>query len=262
MAKAEEFESYFHERAALAEQLFRDSWREEAYLVATVALDALAQIWVHDSQRGGLRPPLAAPTTGRPSSALRMNALLDVFAPADEHAGKVAVVLFAEDMRRLRLDLAAVAQRLLDRRVETEGPPTAVTFRASPLVHLDCTVADLAQEEPELERRLLDVAQHYRYPAFAYRFLRSSAVHAGLRGARVNRFADKQPDDVVDYFPAWVGPRGDVRPISLGIGLGVLSRWVRTVVSAYVRACHDPADGFDPSSDAQAMLDRTWPKRT
>lgn len=48
MAEPGSFEQFFHNQAALAEELYQRGQRQPARLLAAVGIDALAAIWEHD----------------------------------------------------------------------------------------------------------------------------------------------------------------------------------------------------------------------
>ncbi len=254
MPTAEEFESFFHRRADLAERLHADDARTEAYLIASVALDALATI----AEAAG-----HVPANQRP--ALRLAEFVAQHADP-VLARRLAVVFVAQDMIACGpARLHPIATRLLTARAALKGPkPTEWEMRESPHAHRDADWAGLVKEEPALasETKLEAVAAEYSYPALVYRLYRCGPAHALSRGSRTSGFSRAAPDDEISYFPEWVSD-GVVRPIGLKVGLLVITGWVRKCASSYAAHCRtlggvEPAKGFDPSAESLDRLAKVW----
>lgn len=250
------FERYFHDRAELAEQLYREGWRHEAVLIASVALDALANICEHDKK------------TADVSQLDRFRGFVERYT-GDSDARKIAVVFLAEDMLRFgppRLD--DVARRLLSKRNVDAGEPIArpIEFATSPFAHLDAEWSALILEEPTLsgEGQIEQLAVgRYTYAALVYSLTRCAVAHALSRGSRTSDFSSGEPDDEISYFPPYeVG--GRTRPISLKVGLRKMTQWLRAAATNYSAECAKlgtkPADGFDPNAESLARLQEKWKK--
>ena len=253
-----EFEAYFHKRASFAEDLYRQGWRNEAHLVATVALDSLANIWRHTLE------PL--PANAAKSSALRQLEFVQKFT-GDPDVNRIVVIFLAEDIIARRVTrLIPLAERLLRARVASyRERPTVMEMRESPAAHLDKDWQELVHEEPDLAREtaLEKTARHYTYPAMLWRLYRCSLAHSLSKGDRTSDFSGSEPDDEVSYFPAWTdGARQ--RPISLKLGLKATTNWIRAGVTGYAKECTqqgvDPVGTFNPTAVSLAELlgDKVW----
>jgi len=246
------FEKYFCDRAELAETLYRGGWRNEAFLLATVALDALAAIWQHDL------------STSNDSSALRMAAFVQKFS-SDPKAHTIAAVFLGEDLLTHGPPrLASLADALLAARGVGRERVQDFGYRAGPLAHKDTDWAELVAQHPSIaEPELEKLAAHYTYPALLYRLHRCAVAHSLSSGTRTSCFSESEPDDEISYFPEFI-VRGKVRPISLKIGLATVTRWVRACVSAYVAECiqadREPAQGYDPNAESLENLRRLFRK--
>lgn len=252
MATDQQFANHFYQRADLAERLYTERFRTEAYLLATVAIGALSAIRKHDD--GLAHQP----------AALEFAQFLDDFG-GDPRTSHVAVVFLAEDaVRGGPARLHEVAYRLLEDRSAIRGTkPTSFEFRESPHAHRDCTWEALATEVPAFasEPKLRDVAKHYTYGALLYRLYRCGPAHALSRPYRATVFSQDEPDDEISYFPEFLAG-GRVRPISLKIGLLAATNWLRASATAYAAHCaardRRPADGFEPGAESLASLARVW----
>lgn len=246
------FEAYFHKTADVAEDLFKSGFQTEAFLMTTVAIDALAAIWRHDF---GLSDE---------SGPLDFAAFVREFV-ADPAGELICVVFLAEDMiTHGPVRLHAIAQGLLEGRAASRGQkPTEMEFRESPHAHRDVTWSDLIAEEPSLasEKELEMLARHYTRSALAYRLYRCGPAHGFARGSRTSGFSEPAGDDEISYFPSYV-VGGVVKPISLKIGIRAFTQWLRTAATNYAAACgaagKKPADGFDASATSLANLRGKW----
>lgn len=254
MPEPRTFETYFHDRANLAESLYRDGWRHEAVLIASVALDALANIWEHDKNLNHV------------NSAVRLANFVQSYT-GDADAMKIAVVFLAQDMLAHGPPrLHAIAKRLLAKRnVDLSGQrPRPMTSGTSPYVHLDADWLGVTVEEPALanEPAMERLAtERYTYPALLYTLTRCAVAHSLSRGTRTSDFSGKEPDEEISYFPPHVGGNA-TRPISLKIGLKRITNWVRTTATGYARECEqlgaEPANAFDPSGHSLCRLYGAW----
>jgi hypothetical protein len=252
MPAAGPFEAHFHKTADVAEDLFKNGFQTEAFLMTTVAIDALAAIWRQDfgvSDEGG---------------PLNFAAFVREFV-ADPAAELICIVFSAEDMLTHGLArLHAIAQDLLEGRAASRGPkPAGFEFRESPHAHRDVTWNDLVKEVPLLahEKGLEKLARHYTRSALAYRLYRCGPAHGFARGSRTSGFSDPVGDDEISYFPSYVAG-GVVKPISLKIGIRAFTQWLRTAATNYAGVCSAtgkrPADGFDASATSLAKLRGKW----
>lgn len=248
------FERYFHDRADLAEQLYRNGWRHEAVLIATVALDALANIWEHDHK------------LQRTNGANRLAQFVQQYA-GDPETKKIAVVFLAEDMLAFgHPRLHEVARRLLVARHVNPSKEVAPSFefQASPLAHLDCEWNALAVEEPDLapENGIRKLAsERYAYPALLYTLTRCAVAHSLTRGSRTSDFSRDDSDDEISYFPPYEAS-GRTRPISQKVGLRRVTTWLRTAATNYAAECEEldikPAGGFDANAKSLRHLYSAW----
>jgi hypothetical protein len=247
------FEGYFHERAKLAESLFREGWRNEAYLVATAALESLCTIRDHDHRAAKL------------PGAVRFTKFVQQYS-GETDARKIAVVFLAEDlMHHGPGALRQVAVNLLTIRAAIQPRPEPIDCRESPHAHRDCDWSTLVSEEPQLAKvgEIEKLSVEYTYPALLYRFYRCSVAHTLSRGSRAKCFSGNEPEDEISYFPEFM-EKGKVQPISLQIGLAAVTRWLRTSATGYAAECTKrgsrPADGFDASSRSMNELKARWKK--
>lgn len=242
------FERYFHDRADLADELARTGHVLDACVLATTALDALGEIWVHDFPDEG--KALDREAGGRVSGSIRMARLVKRFASTDADAPKVAVVCFAEDWKRHVPAAAAHASGLLASRLgKLRGE--------LPHSHRDVTRAALIAECPEIgtNPKLAALVEDYEYAALLYRFYRCPMVHLAGRANRTHGFTR---DDEVMYMPL----HGGFTSISFGPQL--ITRWLRAVASGYVMTCSHagvtPAKDIDPGSREEDLLRARWSK--
>jgi hypothetical protein len=250
-----QFEAYFHKTADKAEELFSSGFRTEAYLMTTVAIDALAAIWRHD-----FGMPEASGTKNFASFVREF--------VADPAAERICVVFFAEDLLAFGpARLHPVAQRLLEQRAASRNRVPGVVEGEAPHAHKDVTWTDLVVEEPSLanENALEELAEDYTRSALAYRLYRCGPAHALSRGSRTSGFSSGDGDDEISYFPRYLS--GNVTlPISLKIGIKTFTQWLRTAATRYAAACAKagkrPADNFDASASSLALLHKKWRKVT
>jgi hypothetical protein len=256
MADPGSFEQFFHEHAALSEELYERGQRQAARLLAAVGIDALAAIWEHDF------------SINEPASDLRLVKFMQTFLPADARTRKIAVVLFAEDLHQFGpVRLHALAQRLL---ADRNADPTVMKgfdFREMPHAHKDKDWADLVLEEPSLapETAVEGIATRYTYPAMVYRLVRCASAHLLSSGHRVNDFSSPKGDDEVSYWGPMI-VSGQRRPISIKFGIRLLTGWLRDGATSYVGQCaragKRPADGLDANAESVAILAAKWKKIT
>lgn len=254
MSAPASFAKHFHDRADLAEQLYRDQFRNEAHLVANVALDALSLVWTHDF-------PQEAPSAG--GDAVRFRRFVQRFAD-DPQKNNVAVVLFAQDLIEFGPnELRSAGNKLLEERQAGTDPAKHMEFREWPHQHKDCDWTSLANEEPALRGRpeLAEIAERYTYPALVYSFFRCGVAHTLLKGSRTHDFSGTEPDDEISYAPPMI-VSGKTRPIGIKFGLKVVTGWLRSSVTNYVEHAEAKgvrlADDLDPSKRAQENLERAW----
>ena len=208
------FERYFHDRAELAEQLYRDGWRHEAVLIASVAIDALANICEHDQKTPGA------------GHLERFRSFVEHYS-ADADARKIAVVFLAEDMiRHGPPRLHDVARSLLAKRNVDPGDKIArpMEFATSPFAHLDAEWSALVVQECALsgESKIEALAtERYTYAALVYSLTRCAVAHALSRGSRTSAtLSEEVGEDTVirpelreggGALSRGAGRRGDVR---------------------------------------------------
>jgi hypothetical protein len=239
------FAHHFHDRAALAEELGGRGFSLDAQILATTALDALGEVWMHDfpNDLAAMKRDLG----GNPPSSIRMARLIKRFAAGTPHVGKVAVVLFAEDWKRNVPTAASDAEALLaPRRGQLPGE--------LPYAHLDVPQDLLARECPALSADpvLAALIEEYEYPALLYRFVRSPLVHFGSTSSRTHGFTQGEE---VFYMPLANGT-------TIGISLGVITSWLRVAATRYVAHCTEQgiqsAAAIKPARVAEDKLDAKW----
>jgi hypothetical protein len=242
------FEKYFHDRADLADELSRGGYALEASVLATTALDALAEIWVHDFPAEG--KALDVEAGGRVSGSIRMARLVKRFAPAEPEAQKVAVVCFAEDWKRHVPAAAATADTLLK--------PRLGKFRGElPHSHQDVPRAALLAECPAITAgtKIAALVEEYEYAALLYRFYRCPTVHLGGSAKRTHGFTR---DEEVMYMPLHPGFT------SVSFGPRLVTRWLRAVATGYATTCAaagvTPAKDLDPGTREEESLRSKWSK--
>ena len=252
MAEPGSFEQFFHDHATLAEELYQRGKRQAARLLTAVGIDALAAIWEHDF------------SVNEPASDLRLVRFMQTFLPNDPRTRKIAVVLFAEDLRQYgpaRLHL--LAQRLLTERHANVSAMKGLEFREMPHAHKDKDWPELIAEEPSLagEVALETMAARYTYPGMVYRLVRCASAHALSGGHRVNDFSPPSGDAEISYW-GQMFVRGKRRPTSIKFGIRALTGWLRDLASSYASHCASvgkrPADGLDANAESVAMLAKKW----
>lgn len=255
MADPGSFERHFHDRADLAERLYGEGFRNEAHLIATVALDSLGRVWAHDL-------PNEAP---KGADAERFRVFVKKYAD-DHQVHRIAVVLFAQDLLEYGpVAFQESARRMLNRRNALMDPAEHMQWREWPYQHKDCDWEALLEEESSLERepRLEGTAERYTYPALVYSLFRCGVAHTLLKGSRTHDFSGKAADDEISYTPPMTF-RGRTSPIGIKFGLRVITGWVRSCASSYTKKCAErgirPADEFDASDRAQETLRKAWKK--
>jgi hypothetical protein len=242
------FERYFHDRADLADELSGRGHVFEASVLATTALDALAEIWVHDFPTEA--KALDVEAGGRVSGSIRMARLVKSFAPAESEAQKVAVVCFAEDWKRHVPGATATVDAILQPRVgKMRGE--------LPHSHQDVPRAALLAECPAIAvgTKLAALVEEYEYAALLYRFYRCPTVHLGGSAKRTHGFTRNEE---VMYMPLYGGFT------SISFGPKLVTRWLRTVATGYVAACDaagiTPAKDLDPGTREEENLRIKWSK--
>ena len=253
--RAEEVLDFFRRKASRVDALAEERWDQEVTILATTALDSLGAVWFCDfpERKMALQKELG----GAVPSSIRMSRLMRTFAGQDAEAQKVAVVCFAEDLRRYKPELTGLASTLLAPRVPSREPG-ALSFGELPYSHLDKNPRDLLDECPEIRRHaeLEKIIEEYTYPALLYRFFRCPLVHMASRAKRTHGFAIKRE---VMYMP--IHPN-DFTSISFGPQL--LTDWIRSAAAGYVDACvadgRQPAGDVDAGADVEANLERRWEK--
>ncbi len=217
----EHFKSYFHMRADVAEDLHKAGWTVDANIVATTALDALAEVWLHDFP--GQSKTIQKLLGGAVPPSIRMARLVKRFAADAPHSDKVAVLMFAEDWKKNVPAATADADALLAPRIPKHRGEL-------PHAHLDVSREELFQECPAIPHQplLAALVEEYEYPALAYRFLRSPFVHYGTTSDRTHGFTRGIE---VFYMPLKKGT-------TIGISLGVVTGWLRAAATNYVSLLH------------------------
>jgi hypothetical protein len=247
-----EFESYFHKRADLAEELYASSTgnRTAAKLMAVVALDALGAIWKHD---------YAATTS---TTTFLLAEFVQTFVP-DKRSDWIAVVFLAEDLIRMGPPrLAPVAKKLLQERDADPCPPNEF-----PHSHKDKNWADLVVEEPSFanEAALEKLAKRYTYPALLYSLLRCSVAHSFTTGSRVSDYSPMEGDDDISYSAPELFA-GQRKPICIKFGIRTITGWLRAAATNYAAKCaadgKQPAEGYDANKQSFQKLEELWKKAT
>jgi hypothetical protein len=113
---------------------------------------------------------------------------------------------------------------------------------------------ELLEECPAIARQslLLALAEEYEYPALLYRFVRSPFVHFGTSSNRTHGFARANE---VFYMSLEKG-------LTIGIGIGVVTGWLRAAATGYVSHCimHGvrPATAIESARQAEDALASRW----
>ena len=243
------FEDYFHRRADVVDQLYSNN-PVDARILATTALDALANIWFHDFPE--TEKELKCHYGGGISESTRLSQLLKHFAKEDPDASKVAIVCFAEDWKRFRPEDSTLANQLLDKRLSNDP-------HQLPKSYLDLPLADLEQECPHVaqNRKLSRIAEEYEYGALLYRFYRCPLVHSSKSPDRIHGFARGER---IMYYWSEVDPDRT----TIGFGINLITRWLRIVATNYVQLCRErtviPAENIDAGLSPEKNLKDRWTK--
>jgi hypothetical protein len=238
------FEEYYHRRADIADKVEDLGHTHDALILAATAFDAIAAAWARQFPADQKEPGV-----GNISEAIRAARLMKRFAPRTPHAGRIAVICFAEDWKR-HGNGGADAEQLLARRVTK--PPELPGSDGDVLIDTLIAECPLIDSTPELR----SLVEEYEYPALFYRFYRSARAHNGQGAWRTHQFV--RPDEV-SYLP-WRRP-----VMSIGIGTKVVTRWVREVASGYAEACkaagREAADDVDPGASGEELIKGRWARR-
>jgi hypothetical protein len=241
----EYFARYFHDRADLADELAGREFSVEAHILASTALDALGEVWLHDfpDEREAMEQELG----GKVPASIRMTRLVKRFAVGSAHVGKVAVVLFAVDWKKHGTPPATDADALLT-------PRLGRVRGELPYAHLDVSREELVRECPAISAsaRLTALVEEYEYPAVLYRFVRSPFVHTGTASKRTHGFTRGEE---VFYMPL-------VQGMTIGIAVGAVTAWLRAAAASYVGECNQrgirPATDIEPARQAEDVLESRW----
>lgn len=248
------FENHFHKRVEVADKLADSGSLIESLILSTTALDALAMIWLHDFP--DTKKALDKEYGGGISESIRLTRLLKKFAADDPDARKVAVVCFAEDWKRYYPQETDIADQLLNKRCGTT-PSKRNWMR--PSSYLDIPIESLADECPLLDvyPKLRRVAEEYEYGAMLYKFYRCTLVHYSISSGRIHSLACGEN---IKYHWSFQNP--DQTAISFGPNL--ITRWLRCVVSNYVKFCREtsiiPAKDLDSGAKPEYTLKTLWGK--
>jgi hypothetical protein len=253
---ADPFESYFHNRAQLADAIVTSGSFIDAYILATASLDALAEIWFSDfpDVKEQLQTELGVQNV---PSAIRLTRFLKTFASNDPDVNKVAVICFAEDWKRHIQQDSQLADQLLKKRL-SDNPDDFLRSHELPKAYLDIPINELIQECPSLGRQpeLLRVLESYEYGYLLYTLYRCPLVHTGASSRRTHGFA--RGEEIMYYWPL----EADDDRITIGFGPNLVTRWLRCAVSGYVKSCQSqsitPAGQIMPDSSQEKRLDRLW----
>jgi len=155
------FREYFDTQASIAEDLCNRKFVLNACITATSSLDALAEIWEHDSSDDARA--LGQEFGGSVPGAARMSRFVHTFLTGDPRSRRISVLRLAEDISRFAPHIAPseVAALLAARRM----PPNSLLDGST-----DCDADALSLQAPLLMsnpgvRRL---AVEYQYPGLLY----------------------------------------------------------------------------------------------
>lgn len=247
------FEHYFYKQAQHADEMVASGSAPAAYTLATLSLDALAEIWLHDFPE--VEEKFKKEFRGKIPSSIRLARLLKQFIPNDPCVSKVAVVCFAEDWKHYLPQDSHIAEQLLSKRINQDP---IFAGHELPRAYLDKSRDELAKECPELAARsdLLALAEEYEYGALLYSFYRCSLVHVATNSKRTHGFARGEE---IMYYWSFDGSR-----VTIGFGPNLITRWLRNVVSGYVQACHQadiiPANNIDAGTNQENRFKGLWNK--
>ena len=241
------FENYFHRRATVADQLYSQGDTVDARILATTALDALAEIWLDDFPK--IEKKLNQCYGGGIPASIRLSQLLKHFAKEDRDASKVSVVCFAEDWKLHRSQDSDLANRLLDERLN-------YYFQQLPQSSCDLSLTELEQECPQIaQKELRRIAEEYEYGALLYKFYRCALVHSSTSPDRINGFARGEE---VRYSWSQV----ETNRTTIGFGCNLITRWLRIVATNYVQFCREqdviPAEKLDAGMEPERRLRDKW----
>lgn len=255
-ASNDPFEYYFYKRAQMADDMVAsDSF--VAYTLATASLDALAEIWFNDFPE--VKRKLNSEFGGTIPSSIRLARLLKEFVSDDPFVSKVAVVCFAEDWKYYRPQDTHIPDQLLSKRLSNH-PDKFRKFHEQPKSYLDVSRNELKKECPDVEKHpdLFKLLEEYEYGSLLYTFYRCPLVHFATGSKRTHGFAEGEE---VKY---WSSSEDDRTKISFGPNL--VTRWLRNVVSGYVKSCQKegiiPANNLDAGTVKEGRFKSRWNKLT
>ncbi len=101
------------------------------------------------------------------------------------------------------------------------------------------------------------MAEEYEYGALLYRFYRCPLIHSSKSSDRTHGFA--RGERIMYYW-------SDTDPTrtTIGFGLNLITRWLRTVATSYVQFCREqaviPAENLDAGLSLENNLKNRWSK--
>jgi hypothetical protein len=228
------FENFFVQRAFTADTLKS----ADSFIISTVSLDSLAEIWLNDFPH--FSKDLNKQYGGKIPGNIRLSKFLKNFANDDPNVCKVAVVCFAEDLKKYIPVATNISEKLLDKRIPPDDWGLAQSY-------LDVSIEELFEECPELTQltqltqidTLKRIIEEYEYGSILYVFYRCSLVHK--LSAYTHGFCIKEEIryNSSPYNDRWL----------IGFGPQLITRWLRIATSNYVQFCRDnkviPGDGID-----------------
>ena len=248
------FEHNFYKRAQLADQMTVSGYINEAYTLATASLDALAEIWMNDFPDD--KQDLEIEFRGKVPSSIRLARLFKKFLPSDSLASRVAVICFAEDWKFYYPEDAAIADRLLTRRMG-DDPDERIRAYEMPKAHLDVSRDELVRECPELSTRsdLLNLVEEYEYGALLYTLYRCPLVHLGTSSSRTHGFTRGE-----EVWYCGSSNENDDR-LAISFGPNLVTRWLRGIASGYVQTCLNKCVSPAKNLDARARHEHRFRSR-
>jgi hypothetical protein len=246
------FERFFHNRADVADKLADSGSLIDSLILSTTALDALAEIWLHDfpHTEKALQNNYGKPIPGY----IKLAQLLKEFAADDPDANKVAVICFAEDWKRYYPQETTIADQLIDKR---RGTTPFERDWMSPNISLDVPIKLLAEECPLLNvyPKLWRLAEEYQYGAILYKFYRCPLVHSSNPAERIHFFT--RGDEIM-----YCGSPQDVNKTAISFGPNLITRWLRHVMSNYIQCCRVagviPGKNLDSGFEPEDKLKKRW----
>lgn len=238
------FEQFFKNKSKIALRLHKNNHHQECYTLLTTTLESLSQIWLKDFKEDK-KQIIEEQRTIYPEDKIKnaharlaITRLLKKFAPHAPYSKHVSVIMFAEDWRRNIPEDANIANSLLNKRISTTG--------ALPDQSQDITAEELIAEITSyrtIDRKdiLADIIERYEYGALVYKLYRCPLVHNNNPSKLTHGFV--QEDEIrymyQDINTATQSFEPQSRPIRIGFGPKIISKWIDTISEECVKLFQD-----------------------